>query len=42
MKQAEAAIILKEKSGLMTSRRGKYRKPSDEFIHNVRKNYGLI
>ncbi len=42
MKQAEAAIVLKEKSGLMTSRRGKYRQPNAEFIKKVRQNYGLI
>ncbi|MBQ9823132.1 MAG: hypothetical protein IJM63_01425 [Solobacterium sp.] len=42
MKTAEAAIILREKSGLMTSRRGKYRKPDDALIQRVRKNYGLI
>ncbi|MCR5230248.1 MAG: aspartate/glutamate racemase family protein [Solobacterium sp.] len=42
LKTAEAAVILHERSGLMTSRRGKYRKPSDEFIRKVRKGYGLI
>lgn len=42
MKMAEAAIILRERSGLMTSRRGKYRKPDDAQIERVRRSYGLI
>lgn len=42
MKSAEAAIVLHKETGLMTSRRGKYRKPNDEFIRKVRQNYGLI